>query len=55
MSEEACEWRLVDLEYDLYETSCCDALMGSEDGYTLQETGQTICPECGRTIKEIKQ
>lgn len=51
MSDERCTWRLVDEEYVLYETSCSDFLMGSMDGDTLEEAGQTMCPECGKKIK----
>lgn len=48
-TEQSCEWKLEDLESNLYVTGCENRQLIFEG--TPEENGYKYCPYCGRKIK----
>lgn len=48
-TEQSCEWKLEDVEQNLYVTECVNRHLIFEG--TPEENGYKYCPYCGRKIK----
>lgn len=49
VTEQSCEWKLEDVEQNLYVTECVNRHLIFEG--TPEENGYKYCPYCGRKIK----